>query len=442
MISPPLDPEFKPVSLEMRGYRRAVAESSGASKIAIEVLRGGVVVDRVEERIFSDSGKGAGLNRWAAAQWAKSLQWKTGGDSVRVSGCEALEAFLAGLYAPGEMRSFDSEFFSRVYDGTPKDEVRPAALGGHRQGCRVGFDLGASDRKCAAVRDGEVVFTEEVAWDPASFTDAKRHFDEICDSIRRAAAKLPRLDAIGGSTAGIVVSGEIRQSSLFRGIPADRFESDVRPLFHKLRREFDGVPFAVINDGAVTALAGAQKHSGRSVLGLALGSSLAAGYADSVGHLPDTIDELAFVPIDSRPEAPADAWSGERGCAVQYLSQQGVARLAGLAGKPAEVLRQVQERMSEGDPHARKIYETVGVYLGYALAQFSDLYELGTVLLLGRVMTGPGGAVIISEAERVLAEEFPELSKRVELKTPEERDKRHGQAVAAASLAPGGKDAG
>jgi hypothetical protein len=42
--------------------------------------------------------------------------------------------------------------------------------------------------------------------------------------------------------------------------------------------------------------------------------------------------------------------------------------------------------------------------------------------------------VIICEAKRVLREEFPDLSGKISFHIPSEQDKRHGQAIAAASL--------
>ncbi|MFH2202463.1 MAG: ROK family protein [Elusimicrobiota bacterium] len=452
-IRPPLDHEFQPVRSQRKELREVLDCASYEERraegtlITMAVLRGGAKVHWREFRILPHAGEAKAHNEWAVERWAKLLQWKVGGDVVTLSGCRELADFLDALYAPGGKRAFDREFFRRIYKGTAAAGAAP--LGGHWKGCRVGFDLGATDRKCAAVKDGEVVHTEEVAWNPGSFTDPRRHIEEIQDSIRRAARKLPRVDAIGGCAAGIIVGGEIRRSSLFRGIPEDGYEALVRPVLREVRRPWKDAPFAVLNDGAVTALAGARALGRDCVLGLAMGSSLAAGYVHKGGCLPDTIDELAFVPIDDSADAPRDPWSGERGCAAQYLSQQGVVRLARAAGfgdqannAPAEVLRFVQQRMGAGDSAAFSIYESIGVYLGYALLQYLFFYAFTDVLLLGRVMSGPGGAVIISAAREVLDIELPGLGEKIALGTLDERDKRHGQAVAAASLPPGGGNGG
>jgi predicted NBD/HSP70 family sugar kinase len=90
--------------------------------------------------------------------------------------------------------------------------------------------------------------------------------------------------------------------------------------------------------------------------------------------------------------------------------------------------------MVQGDERARKIYETIGVYLGYQIAHFADFYDLQNVLVLGRVTSGQGGDLIVAGAREVLQSEFPELAGKIEIHVPDEQQKRHGQAIAAASL--------
>ena len=258
--------------------------------------------------------------------------------------------------------------------------------------------------------DGEVVFSEEVPWDPANHADPQWHYDGIDDSLRRAAAHLPRVDAIGGSAAGVYVDNQVRVASLFRSVPRDQFETRVRGLFDELRRAWGGVPFVVVNDGEVTALAGSMMVGAGAFLGIALGSSQAAGYVTRERTLTTWLDELAFVPVDDAPDAPLDEWSGDRGCGVQYFSQQAVGRLLGPAGIQVEPDTSLPERlvhlqglMAAGDPRAPPVYATIGTYLGYALLDYRELYDVEHLLLLGRVMTGDGGTVIIERARAVLA---------------------------------------
>jgi len=177
------------------------------------------------------------------------------------------------------------------------------------------------------------------------------------------------------------------------------------------------------------------------VLGIAMGSSEAAGFVDGDGNITGWLNELAFAPIDYSPGAPADEWSGDIGCGVEYLTQQAVFRLAGGAGidmgdrdVPAEMLRTIQEAHEAGSEGARQIWETIGTYCGYALAHYSGYYEFETALILGRVTSGVGGQTIIDGANSVLTLEFPELAGRTCVRLPDEQARRIGQAVAAASL--------
>ena len=198
-------------------------------------------------------------------------------------------------------------------------------------------------------------------------------------------------------------------------------------------------PAGSVNDGEVTALAGAMAINDQPVLGMALGSSLAVGYVNREGNITAWLNELAFAPVDYHPAAPVDEWSGDYGCGVQYFSQQAVGRLIGPAGIEMdarlplpEKLVEVQERMARGDERAARIYETIGAYLGYAIAHYAEFYEFKHLLLLGRVTSGRGGEVILENAKTVLREEFPEL--KIGFQVPDEKEKRHGQAMAAASL--------
>jgi predicted NBD/HSP70 family sugar kinase len=383
----------------------------------------------------------------------KFLLWQKGGCRISVAGDADLAEYLRGVYSPGGARAFDCEFMGqRVYgrpltiescpfDACPEERESAAPLGRHLDGCRIGFDLGASDRKCAAVRDGKVVFSEETAWHPGAQSDPQYHFDGIQDSLQRAAAHLPRVDAIGGSAAGVYVNNEVRVGSLYRGVPRERFEQRVRRLFFELRAAWGGIPFEVVNDGEVTALAGSMALGDNAVLGIAMGSSLAAGFVTPLGNLTAWLNELAFVPVDYRQGAPADEWSGDQGVGVQYFSQQAVGRLLAPAGidlpdgMPLPVkLEQVQELMAAGDARARRIYQTMGVYFGYAIATYADFYDLRNLLVLGRVLSGEGGDTILSTAREVLRGEFPEIAERIRFHIPGEQEKRHGQAIAAASL--------
>jgi predicted NBD/HSP70 family sugar kinase len=384
---------------------------------------------------------------------AKFLLWAQGGRRLYFSGPVEVAASLRKHYAETQEGRFDNELIGKKIFGGPLEvlEVAPDAIppenkperriGGNWNGCRIGFDLGGSDRKVAAVVEGKVVFTQEIAWQPYFEKDPSYHYEGIMDSLRRASQYLPRVDAIGGSAAGVYVNNEARVASLFRGVPQDLFDTQVRGLFGRVRREWNNVPMTVVNDGEVTALAGAMALGDNAVLGISMGTSLAAGFVTPDGSLTPWLNELAFTPVDARLDAPADEWSGDRGCGVQYFSQQAIPRLAAAAGidLPADMslpqkLVAVQEWMAKDDPRARRIYDTIGVWFGYAVLLYADFYPVRNILVLGRVTSGPGGERILNQARRVLDAESPGFSRTLKLVTPDETNKRHGQAVAAASL--------
>ena len=450
---PPLDPNFLPAVLWRQAYAELVAGDAHARPFAILLLRPDGSVFRHDTRVLSAGHSSAALTLTFAERLLKFLLWMKGGSRVLVAGADEVANALAEQYASGGARAFDHQFMGeKVFGQTfsvviasfpdlPAPHESNSAMGRHLEGCRIGFDLGGSDRKAAALIDGKVVFSEEIAWDPYFQTDPAYHIEGVHDTLTRAAKHLPRVDAIGGSSAGVYVNNEVRVASLFRGVPAAQFEQHIRRMFFTLQQRWGGVPFEVANDGEVTALAGSMEINDNAVLGISMGTSQAAGYVTPAGTITSWLNELAFAPIDYRTDAPKDEWSGDGGCGAQYFSQQAVARLAPFAGFDfdaslplPERLTAVQEAMKAGDTRARAIYETIGVYFGYGIAHYAEFYDVRNLLILGRVTSGQGGAIIIARAEQVLREEFPAQAEKIRLRTPDEKSKRHGQATAAASL--------
>lgn len=451
-VPAPLDPGFVPASLWNRAYQR-LADKRGGDPLTIAVERSPSSVSVFSTRILADEGEFAALNGRYVERIVKFLLWQKGGHRVIVSGNERLASLIRETYSPGGARAFDHQFMGeRIYgkpftveaaDPAPAAREPDAPLGRHMDGCRIGFDLGGSDRKCAALIDGRLVFSEEVPWDPYFQADPQYHFDGVDDTLRRAAAHLPRVDAIGGSAAGVYIDSEPRVASLFRGVSPERFDAGIRPLFRRLRERWGGVPFLVVNDGEVAALAASMALGENAVLGVSLGTSQAAGYVTPGGAITDWLNELAFAPVDYRRNGPRDEWSGDEGVGAQYFSQQAVSRLLPAAGIEvpdgmplAERLVQVQRLLADGDVRARRIYETLGVYLGYALAHYAGFYTLRHVQVMGRVTSGDGGAIIVEWADSVLRTDFPEIAAHLHLHLPSEQEKRHGQAAAAATLPP------
>ena len=272
----------------------------------------------------------------------KFLLWQRGGWKVYIGGPRFIGETIAKAYAPGGEHEFDHAFMGKqVYEKPftviPCDpsEVPPEyetgrKLGRHLDGCRIGFDLGASDRKVSAVIDGKAIYSEEVIWEPRKHSDPAYHYREVMASLQTAAARMPRVDAIGGSSAGIYIDNRPMVASLFRAVPQERY-GEIRNMFLRIRNEMS-VPLEVINDGDVTALAGSMSLEDNAILGIAMGSSEATGYVDGKGHILGWLNEMAFAPVDYSPTAPADEWSGDLGVGSMYFSQQCVFRLAPKAG--------------------------------------------------------------------------------------------------------------
>ena len=381
-------------------------------------------------------------------QTVKALLWSRGGFRVLLAGDGAVCQAVAAIFAPGGRGSFDADFMAGIYgrpfsvertDRVPEPWDSPRPAGGHTDGCRIGFDAGGSDRKAVAMIDGKVVYAEAVPWSPKSARLLACHADGIMAGLRSAAAHLPRVDAVGVSTAGICVDDRVVRSALFERVPRDVYDPDI--YLRAVRDTFGSVPCAVVNDGDVSALAGAALLGETDVLGIAMGTSLAAGYVDGKGRITGWLNELAFVPIDASPAAPADPWSGDRGCGVSYLSQEAVCRLAGQSGipqdaalSPAEKLRAVQSLAERGDHRALAVFDTVGMYLAHALALYRELYPFRHVLLLGRVVSGVGGERILARCRAVLEQEYPALAQSFSLHLPREDQRRTEQAAAAATL--------
>ena len=450
-MPPPLDSSFRPAVLANRAFRQQVNAIPNPVPIGLALEQNDGTVSHFQTQILPESHPQSRGNFTYLERITKFLLWSRGGFRLYFDGPEVLASKLQAHYRETATGKFDSKIVAEgMFDHTlevvhsknlPLEKSNSASLGRHLDGCRIGFDLGGSDRKAAAVIDGKVVFSEETRWDPYFQPDPQYHFEGIMDSLQKAAAHLPRVEAIGGSAAGIYLNNVVKVASLFRGVAPEQFNQRARGLFFEIQKAWNNVPFQVMNDGEVTALAGSMALGKNRILGLSMGTSTAGGYINHQGYITSWINELAFVPVDYNPGAPRDEWSGDYGCGVQYFSQQCIARLLAPAGieiderSPLpEKLQHVQELMQQEDARARRIYQTIGAYLGYAVAHFADFYELENLLILGRVTSGSGAEVILAKAREVLKVEFPQLAGKIAFYVPDEKQKRHGQAIAAASL--------
>ena len=441
--TPKLDPQFVPFGVWRTAYLK---DAKKPIAIAVERDKGRV---SVHHTCIHGTPEMAEADYRYVERYVKFLLWSIGGFRVSVCGCSELAQRLKKAYDPKGERHFDFTFFNQLYErdleivDLPLEDC-PAAnevaepIGGNLDGCRIGFDAGGSDRKVSAVIDGQTVYSEEVVWHPKTHADPEYHYQGVLSAFRAAAAKLPRVDAIGVSSAGVFLGNAPMVSSLFIKVPPER-RAEVKTIYDRAAAAMGNVPIVVANDGDVTALAGAMSlHTGR-IMGLAMGTSEAVGYVDGAGCVSGWFNELAFAPVDLNDHAARDAWSGDSGVGSQYFSQDAVIRLAAAAGipldeglTPAEKLAAVQQRAERGEEPTLTVFRDIGVYLGHTLPLYAAVYDLQNLLVLGRVASGVGGEQIVSACRRVLAEEYPSLEISVTL--PDERFRRVGQSMAAASL--------
>ncbi|MDR1688673.1 MAG: ROK family protein [Clostridiales bacterium] len=439
-MQPILDNDFIPA---IKWTKNFLADASIPVSVAVE--RENSLTYRYDTRI----GKNQADNEFYIERLVKMLLWTVGGFKIYINRKE-LAAYLSNCYSDGGLRSFDKKFMERVYekpfqiiftDDVPATKGNPQAIGRNLSGSRVGFDAGGSDMKVSAVKDGEVVFSEEIVWLPKLNENPAYHYENIREAIKRGAERLGgKIDAIGVSSAGIYIGNRTMVASLFLKIPQEQFDAQIKDIYINIAREF-GVSVRVANDGDVAALAGSMCLEKNGVLGIAMGTSEAVGYVDQSGKITGWLNELAFAPADYNTKAIRDEWSGDYGVGCKYFSQDAVIKLAGAAGIDlpdnltlAEKLKVVQKLVNEGHEGARQIFETIGVYFGYAIAYYAEFYDINYLQVLGRVTSGIGGDLIIENANRVLLEEFSELAQKVTLYVPDEYERRVGQAIAAASL--------
>ena len=451
-IKSEMDPNFRPIFLANQNYLDAVMKSKNPEQVVIAIERNQGIQSVYKTYVFNDMENEFESNIFYIERLIKSLLWIKGGWKIIFGGPKSIGEYIKACYSKGGLREFDREFMTRIYEKefsvelTTPDQIKPSneksePLGRHLEGYRIGFDAGGSDRKVSAVVDGVPIYSEEVVWHPKLQTDPNYHYQGILSSIQTAASKMPRVDAIGVSAAVVYIDNRVMAASLFIKVPKNEFDLHVKDMFINIAKEFNDVPLVVANDGDVTALAGAMSLESNQVLGIAMGTSQAAGYVDAKGNITGWLNELAFVPADYNPDAMVDEWSLDYGCGVKYFSQDAAIKLAEQNNieidpklSPAEKLEYLQNEVSKGNEKILKIFDTIGIYLGYNILSYQAFYDINHVLVLGRVTSGLGGSRIISNAKLVLETESLDLAKKIKITLPDEKSRRVGQSVAAASL--------
>ena len=445
-FQPELDQGFIPFGVWSEAYLK------GASKplaIAVERDKGHISVR--ETRIYGTAEMAEADYRYVE-RFVKFLLWSIGGFRVYICGCSEIAQRLQKAYTADGERQFDYTFVGQLYEREleildlpleecPKANEEALPIGGHMDGCRIGFDAGGSDRKVSAVIDGEPVYSEEVVWFPKLNEDPAYQYNEILAAFRTAASKMPRVDAIGVSSAGVFIGNAPMISSIFYKVPRSKWDY-VKTVFDRAAAEIGpNVPILVANDGDVSALAGAMGLDKGNLMGMAMGTSEAVGYVDKDKNVLGWINELAFAPVDLQPDAMQDEWSTDYGVGCKYFSQDAVIKLAPRAGieldpslSPAEKLKVVQGLMEADDPRAQAVFRSIGTYLAYTVVQYSQFYDIEHMMMLGRVMSGKGGDTILKVCNDILKEEYPALAAKCEVMLPDEKTRRVGQSVAAASL--------
>ena len=442
---PKLDPDFIPV---LKFNQAFLASAKKPVSIAVERADGQMATCHT---FVHGTAEMAEADHYYINRLVKTILWMKGGFRIYVAGDEDTCNYLKKAYSASGEQDFDYDYMAGIFehpfevllvDQVPEAKDSPKKMGGHLEGCRIGFDAGGSDRKVSAVVDGESVYSEEVVWYPKVTADPDYHYEGIVAALKSAAAHMPRVDAVGVSSAGIYINNRTMSASLFLKVPKELYDAKVKDIYIRaITDTFGDIPFEVVNDGDVSALAGMMSLGEPNVLGIAMGTSEAVGYVDGEGRITGWLNELAFVPVDCHPDAMEDEWSHDIGCGVKYFSQDSVIKLAPRAGieleeslAPAEKLKVVQGLMAQDSPDAADVYTSIGTYLGHTMAYYYDLYHCKHVLLLGRVMSGKGGDIILAEANRVLADEYPEIASKLCLALPDEKFRRVGQSAAAASL--------
>lgn len=448
-IQPILDPTFEPFIAFLELFELEVKQSQNPIPFSLAILNHQHCVSRTDGFLFTNQKE---RNFVYIERLIKTALWLKGGVKVLFAGPEDLAKKLADYYQNHPLGQFDHAFMEKLFERDfefqcvpisqiPTEMRQQIKIGGHLDGARIGFDAGGSDRKVAALLDGQVLYSEEVIWHPKLQSDPEYHIQHIKEAFQTAASHLPRIDAIGVSAAGVYIDNQVMAASLFIKVEEPLFQTKVKPLFLNLAKAMGDVPIVVANDGDVSALAGAMECKRNNLLGLAFGTSEAAGYIDPDGYITGWLNELAFVPVAINRDAPVDEWSQDRGCGSSYFSQDAVIRLAPKAGiefeptlSPAQKLKVVQSYLEKAHPGAIQIYQTIGVYLAYGLLLYRRFYHMDVVMLLGRVVSGQGGDIVIQTAKDTLAQIDPLFYQSLTIYLPNEEKRRVGQAIAAASL--------
>jgi len=304
-VTPPLDPDFVPVVLAKKAYLAATKDCKDKLDWALVRADG---VGRYTLPVFPDGDKNVNASIYMAGVLIQEMIWQRSGSELQLVGPPKLCKAIKRAFSRGGMYQFEAlsmpnvcgtptkPFEVKILDSVselPAGKDSPQVCGKEANGNRLAFDLGKSDIKTVAVKDGEVLDSMETEWDVTN-KDPQYHFDAIVaamkGTIERAKTKnagYSPIQAVGGSATG-TVSGDNDATwcDIFPNVPPDVYKAKVVDIFKRISKEVAGeVPLKVINDGEVTALAAVQKIKKGNVLGISMRSSEGAGYANADGNL-------------------------------------------------------------------------------------------------------------------------------------------------------------
>lgn len=444
----PLDPDFIPAAVFLNDYQDFVLKSPHKSILQIDIYRKNVLLHTACIPICIEWERSHHF--FVCERVFKTCLWMVGGDAFFVDGCPGLSDFLANKYSLTGDRKFDADLIGqkslhRSFEFLQKKLIyspsKPHLQKFYVDGQRIGLDLGGSDIKFVAIKDGVILHAEEISWNPYPQTDPQWHLQKILAALQKAAQFLSKVDSIGISMPGILIDEVIQISALFQGLTYEDFLQYIQQLRSFLQFYWPHVPIHMCNDGDAAALFGSYEYQSKRLLALSLGTSVAGGFVSSNLQILGWFNELAFIPIDFSPHAVQEPWSADRGCAASYLSQQGVFRLAMRENlispycENTQKLEWIQEQFLNENPKAITVFETLGIYLGYTIAYLAKWYQMDSILLLGRVCSKQSGQFLTDVAQKVLHKEFSHISETLQWKIPKkESQKRMSQAIAAAYL--------
>lgn len=448
-INQSIDPQFIPMSLKNKTWNELLKNESDKIEIHLGIMDNFENFIVLHRFIFPEQSKYQFDNSLFVEKLIKSMLWIYGGIKVYLDIPIRIFKEISSLFSIKGKYAFDINFMEKVYEmefelihmhvtDFPKIKSQKKIVESNLRGNIIGFDAGGSDRKVSAIKNGNVIFSDETIWHPKLNSNPQYHYDGILDSMRKASHYLETIDGIGVSSAGIYQNNEVKVASLFMSVPETEFEPMIKNIYKNIAKELNA-PIEVANDGDVTALSGALTYNKYPILGIAMGTSQAAGYIDSDKAIRGWLNELAFVPLDYHPNQDIDPWSKDIGTGVNYLSQDAVIRLAKIIGikideklSPAEKLSYMQEKLQQNDLKVKTVFENIGVYLGFAIAYYLDFYDFHDVLILGRVTSKKAGEIIKEQADAILKEYFN--NEQITIHLPDEKLRRVGQSIASASL--------